>query len=70
MEENQEQNETQVLQVIHPGTAMQANAQQAAVGMGTAMQTPAQNLVAAGNSVVSGTHILLPHRTFLDLMDR
>ena len=42
------------------GTAMHANAQQAAVGMGTAMQTPAQNLVAAGSSVGGGTHILPP----------
>ena len=42
------------------GTAMHANAQQAAVGMGTAMQTPAQNLVAAGSSVGSGAHILPP----------
>jgi len=42
------------------GTAMQANAQQAAVGMGTAMQSPAQNLVAAGSSVGSGAHIPPP----------
>ena len=46
------------------GTAMQANAQQAAVGMGTAMQTPAQNLVAAGSSVGSGTHILPAQNVF------
>ena len=46
------------------GTAMQANAQQAAVGMGTTTQTPAQNLVAAGSPVGSGTHILPAQNVF------
>ena len=46
------------------GTAMQANAQQAAVGMGTTTQTPAQNLVAAGSSVGSGAHILPAQNVF------
>jgi len=43
---------------------MQANAQQAAVGMGTTTQTPAQNLVAAGSSVDSGAHILPAQNVF------
>ena len=46
------------------GTAMQANAQQAAVGTGTTTQTPAQNLVAAGSSVGSGAHILPAQNVF------
>ena len=46
------------------GTAMQANAEQAAVGTGTTMQTPAQNLVTAGSSVGSGAHILPAQNVF------